>query len=122
MIPESSKLDINHASAEDLMRVITVVGGNASGARKSGNVQLARPGAGVGLQSVLLQHQSDTGLGTVFSEINCIRARYDPKTILWKFRGDSPSALSEAGVALLSPVLGIVERTPSMDSGVSRAS
>jgi len=34
MIPESAKLDINHASAEDLMKVVTAVSGNADHARE----------------------------------------------------------------------------------------
>ena len=34
MIPESAKLDINHANAEDLAKLITAVGGNADRARE----------------------------------------------------------------------------------------
>jgi general secretion pathway protein K len=34
MIPESAKLDINHASADDLMKLITSVSGNADRARE----------------------------------------------------------------------------------------
>jgi general secretion pathway protein K len=48
MIPESSKLDINHASAEDLMRVITVVSGNADRAREITGAILDWRGGGLG--------------------------------------------------------------------------
>jgi general secretion pathway protein K len=48
MIPESSKLDINHASADDLMKVITVVSGNADRAREITGAILDWRGGGLG--------------------------------------------------------------------------
>lgn len=48
MIPESAKLDINHASADDLMRVITVVSGNADRAREITGAILDWRGGGAG--------------------------------------------------------------------------
>jgi general secretion pathway protein K len=46
MIPESAKLDINHASAEDLVKVITVVSGNADRAREIAGAILDWRGSG----------------------------------------------------------------------------